>query len=347
MRFFWAIIAGLLIAASIVLVRSGEPAGSSAPTTTTPRSEPATPSIADRLNATARDAAASTADAEPEVEAPADDDTITATTWTLTEGQTLQEIARRRYGDARLWRRIVDANPKLAAGELELGDEIRLPDLDDIPEVDPAAAIVADLDAGRDQRTPPTTPTTPTTTTTPPTPTPPTTPSLPLGLDREIPDGTVVPGRLVQVDDALVADDTYTIRGSGTRDDPYRVSWELLASCGDAYRPSLGERNIPQRIAALDGAWIRIDGYVAFPLGGSESAELLVMLNQWDGCCIGIPPTPYDAIEATLVEPMAANQRHAINFGTITGRLSVSPYLVENWLVGLYLMDDAEVRIEL
>ena len=71
------------------------------------------------------------------------------------------------------------------------------------------------------------------------------------------------------------------------------------------------------------------------------------MLNQWDGCCIGIPPTPYDAIEATLVEAMPAGQRHAINFGTITGRLSVSPYLVENWLVGMYLMDETEVRIEL
>jgi hypothetical protein len=29
------------------------------------------------------------------------------------------------------------------------------------------------------------------------------------------------------------------------------------------------------------------------------------------------------------------------------GRLQVSPYLVENWLVGLYLMDDAEISLEL
>jgi len=350
-RFFWAIIIGLLVAAGVLLVRPTDRTGDAGPTagsTTPPATRPATePSVTETLGDLARRSATAPPDKpEPDPQSETDDDTITATSWTLAQGDTLQDLARRRYGDARLWRRIVDANPGLAAGELELGDTIRLPDLAEIP--DPAAAIVADLDAGREERDPDAETdaddaTKPTTTAA----VDPDVPTLDLGLDREIPDGTVVRGRLVRTDDAIVADDTYTIRGSGTYDDPYRVSWELLASCGDGYRPSLGERDIPQRIAALDGAWIRIDGYIAFPLGGSESTELLVMLNQWDGCCIGIPPTPYDAIEATLVEAMPAGQRHAINFGTITGRLSVSPYLVENWLVGLYLMDDAEVRIEL
>ena len=31
-----------------------------------------------------------------------------------------------------------------------------------------------------------------------------------------------------------------------------------------------------------------------------EVNEALVMLNQWDGCCIGVPPTPYDAVEVRL-----------------------------------------------
>ena len=122
---------------------------------------------------------------------------------------------------------------------------------------------------------------------------------------------------------------------------------ERLASAADTYRPSLGETAIPQRIAALDGAWISIDGYVAFPLGGEAATEILVMLNQWDGCCIGVPPTPYDAIEVALANPVPRSQRHAISFGTLTGRLQVSPYLVESWLVGLYLMDDAEIKLEL
>jgi phage tail protein X len=346
-RFFWAIIIGLLVAAGVLLVRPadrGETGPATATTPTEPRRTPApsTPSVTDTIGDLARQAATDTAPEETPDDTPGD--TITATTWTLAEGDTLQDLARRRYGDARLWRRIVDANPGLAAGELKLGDTIQLPDLANIPESDPAAAIIADLDAGREERADDDAEAT---TTAAATITDPDAPTLDLGLDREIPDGTVERGRLVKLDDAIVADETYTIRGAGTKDDPYRVSWELLASCADGYRPSLGERRIPQRIAALDGAWIRIDGYIAFPLGGSESTELLVMLNQWDGCCIGIPPTPYDAIEATLVEAMPAGQRHAINFGTITGRLSVSPYLVENWLVGLYLMDETEVRIEL
>ena len=74
---------------------------------------------------------------------------------------------------------------------------------------------------------------------------------------------------------------------------------------------------------------------------------MIVMLNQWDGCCIGIPPTPYDAVEVKLDAPVAPGQRHALRYGTVKGILTVEPYLIENWLVGLYLMDDATVRLEL
>ncbi len=31
-----------------------------------------------------------------------------------------------------------------------------------------------------------------------------------------------------------------------------------------------------------------------------EAKELMVMLNKWDGCCVGLPPTPFDSIEAAL-----------------------------------------------
>ncbi|MAD78982.1 MAG: hypothetical protein CMJ51_06385 [Planctomycetaceae bacterium] len=335
MKFVWAIIAGLLLAAAVLLARGeSRPTGvrsSSGPVIAPVPAKPRTPT-------TGRAASSST-----DSNSDASDDRIDATSWVLTDADTLPELARRRYGDERLWRRIVDANPLLAAGELELGDRILLPDLADIPEpVIDAASLVADLDQGRGER-----PTDPEAEPTPSIEVPPGTPSLTLGLDREIPEATVEPGKLFKVDDAIVADGDFTIRGSGTQEDPYRVSWELLASAAEGYRPSLGERQMPQRVAALDGQWIRIDGYVAFPLGGADTSELLVMLNQWDGCCIGIPPTPYDALEVSLSEAIPPAQRHSINYGTLTGRLLVSPYLVENWLVGLYLMDDASVRFEL
>ena len=366
MRFIWAIIAGILIAAAVVLVRNRDstvtPASPTAAPGTAPGTAPKAPS-APLATDTIRNIATAAADATETTpgsvtggEDSATDDSnrssddadsqaanapITGVTHVMVEGDTLQSIALRRYGDPRLWRRIVDANPALAAGELRLGDSLDLPPLESISDTTATESLIADLDAGRSER--------------------PAeavaedrievsadAPRLELGLDKEILDAKVVPGELVRLaDDRMVADGEFTIRGEGTRESPYRVSWELLASASDGYRPSLGERNIPQRIAALDGAWVRIDGYVAFPLGGAESTEILAMLNQWDGCCIGIPPTPYDAIEVALVAPVPRSQRHAITFGSLTGRLQVSPYLVENWLVGLYLMDDAELRIEL
>jgi hypothetical protein len=171
-----------------------------------------------------------------------------------------------------------------------------------------------------------------------------------LGLDLTIKDAKVVPGNIVPRPDAknggtlLYADGKYEIRGAGTAESPYRVSWECLASAAETYIPRLEEREIPQRVAMLHGKVVEVEGYLAFPLMVSETKELLVMLNQWDGCCIGVPPTPYDAIEVKLTEPAKRGGRHAtFNFGGVRGTLKVDPYLVENWLVGLYILDDARM----
>jgi hypothetical protein len=89
----------------------------------------------------------------------------------------------------------------------------------------------------------------------------------------------------------------------------------------------------------LDGKWIEITGYVAFPLMVDAPDECLSMMNQWDGCCIGVPPTPYDAVEVRLTEPVSGNAR-LTTYGTVRGRFKVDPHLVGGWLVGLYLMDE-------
>ncbi|MFM7797683.1 MAG: hypothetical protein ACKPBA_01710 [Planctomycetota bacterium] len=171
-----------------------------------------------------------------------------------------------------------------------------------------------------------------------------------LGLDAKIKEATVVAGNIVPKKDAktgeelLYADGKYEIRGKGTPELPYRMSWECLASASESYMPRLNEREIPQRVAMLDGKVVEIEGYLAFPLMVSETKELLVMLNQWDGCCIGVPPTPYDAIEVKLLEPAKRGGRHAtFNFGGVRGTLRVDPYLVENWLVGLYILEGARM----
>jgi hypothetical protein len=172
--------------------------------------------------------------------------------------------------------------------------------------------------------------------------------SLKDGLDRKLGNAVIVAGNILkQADGSILADNKYLISGAGTLEDPYRVTWECLTSASQTYIPRLQQNIIPQRVAMLDGKWIRIEGYMAFPLMLQESSEILAMLNQWDGCCIGVPPTPYDAIEVKLAVPVKPGRRHTYNFGTVTGKFKVDPYLVENWLVGLYQLESASLQSDM
>jgi hypothetical protein len=132
------------------------------------------------------------------------------------------------------------------------------------------------------------------------------------------------------------------LRGKGTKDEPYEVTWEMLMSAQETYQPRLGKKRIPARLSMLDGKWVKITGWIAFPIMAASPDEMLMMLNQWDGCCIGVPPTPYDAIEVKLAEAAKGEQRIKTS-GVVLGKLKVDPFLVRDWLVSLYLMDDAEL----
>ncbi|MBS0191153.1 MAG: DUF3299 domain-containing protein [Phycisphaerales bacterium] len=143
-------------------------------------------------------------------------------------------------------------------------------------------------------------------------------------------------------DGTMVLEDRFALKGKGTQDDPFVVTWDQLTSTSEVYDPRKGQKKIPDRVQMLDGQYVTVTGYVAFPIYVREPKEMLSMLNQWDGCCIGTPPTPYDAIEVHLKEAATKEQRMA-TYGTVSGRLSVKPYLVGDWLVGLYVMDDAVV----
>jgi hypothetical protein len=159
-----------------------------------------------------------------------------------------------------------------------------------------------------------------------------------------------VPSKIERREDgAIVLDDAFVIRGSGTPEDPYQVTWDLLVSCSETYQPRLGKLKIPQRVAMLNGSHVRITGYLGFPFAALEVKELLVMLNRWDGCCLGVPPSPYDGIEVRLARPFATRGGgHMIfNYGTVEGKLMVDPYLINEWLVGLYLMEDAKLTMDM
>jgi hypothetical protein len=145
-----------------------------------------------------------------------------------------------------------------------------------------------------------------------------------------------------RLDDRTVrVDGRYTIRGSGTEADPFAISWELLGSSAGGVDAAAGRYEVPGRIADLRGAWVRISGYWAPPLMVFEAKEAMVMLNKWDGCCIGLPPTPFDSIEATFVRPIQVQGKHLFRFGTVKGRLVVEPFVAGSFLLGLYRLEDA------
>ena len=148
-------------------------------------------------------------------------------------------------------------------------------------------------------------------------------------------------------DGSMLVDREFIIRGSGSKENPYRITWDLLISAARQYEPRAGRTQLPERITMLDGKWVELPGYLAFPLVEEASDELLLMLNQWDGCCIGVPPTPYDAVEVTLVAPYKGEAGiNIFNYGTVHGRLEVDPYVTNGWLIGLYLMEEATLSFD-
>lgn len=141
-----------------------------------------------------------------------------------------------------------------------------------------------------------------------------------------------------RADGTTVLDERFTVKGEGTLEKPYEVTWELLTSVDQDFDPHAGKKRIPQRIAFLHEKYVKLGGYIAFPMNMQQPRELLLMLNQWDGCCIGVPPTPYDAIEASLNKTVTGDDRFA-TVGGVVGKMGIKPYVVGDWLVGLYTME--------
>jgi hypothetical protein len=136
-------------------------------------------------------------------------------------------------------------------------------------------------------------------------------------------------------------DGRFVLTGNGTERDPYTISWELLASARDSIDAAKGLLEPPPYIELLDGAWVRIDGYYSTPLVSESVSEVLLTLNRWDGCCIGLPPTPFDCVETNLSKPINMRSKHLVRFGTVTGRMAIQPFAIGNWLMGLYRLDNA------
>ena len=155
----------------------------------------------------------------------------------------------------------------------------------------------------------------------------------------------VVPSKAEKrADGALVLDGRFVLKGEGTKAKPYIVPWELLAATEEVYKPRKGLRKLPQRVTILHDKYIRITGFVAFPIQSVNPKECLVMLNEWDGCCIGVMPTPFDGIECRLATNASGRQRLAVH-GTLEGRFLVDPYEDGGWVIGIFLLEDGVLTL--
>ncbi|MEY3142566.1 MAG: hypothetical protein RLY21_1059 [Planctomycetota bacterium] len=136
-------------------------------------------------------------------------------------------------------------------------------------------------------------------------------------------------------------DGRYRVIGNGSPDDPYRISWELLTSAGPFIDPAQAALTPPPWVRALEGSYIEISAYYSTALRVPTTKHVLLTLNRWDGCCIGLPPTPFDAIDANLASSLDMNGKHLFRFGTFRGRLIVEPFAAGTYLLGLYRLEDA------
>ena len=142
---------------------------------------------------------------------------------------------------------------------------------------------------------------------------------------------------------APVIDGHYILGGDGSAEHPFEITWDLLVLASQTYQPRQGKTDIPPAVEAMNGKHIKIAGYFAIPMATTDPKEVLFMLNRWDGCCIGVPPSPYDAIEVRLKESISG-QKQIANYGTLSGTLKVDPYVENNWLLGMYLMEDGAIE---
>lgn len=140
-----------------------------------------------------------------------------------------------------------------------------------------------------------------------------------------------------------VLDANQWVQGAGTEAEPYVLGWEVLKSIDKHYDPKNGKDELPDWLDLLEGKFVTIEGNTLVPVVASTTRELLVMKNPWDGCCIGVPPTPYDAVEVALNHDVDFGNS-AVGYGSVVGVFYADPYVVDGWVLGVYIIEDAKYR---
>ena len=144
----------------------------------------------------------------------------------------------------------------------------------------------------------------------------------------------------IREDGSMHVEGVGLIPGNGTAERPYVLAWDTLRSVQREFNPRQGQSEVPGWLSALDGKRVRIEGNTLLPVVAQTTDELLVMQNPWDGCCLGVPPTPYDAIEVKLARPQRMGNSPT-GYGQVEGVMKIDPYIVSGWLLGLYMIEEA------
>ena len=140
-----------------------------------------------------------------------------------------------------------------------------------------------------------------------------------------------------------VIDSNLWVQGAGTQAEPYVLGWDVLKAVEKSYAPREDKDVLPDWLNYLDGKTVLIEGNSLVPVVATTTRELLIMQNPWDGCCIGVPPTPYDAVEVVLNHDVDFGNS-AVGFGSVQGTFYLDPYVVDGWVMGLYIIEDAQYR---
>ena len=149
--------------------------------------------------------------------------------------------------------------------------------------------------------------------------------------------------QLARTDDgAWLVDQLYVVRGQGTTNEPYLVTWDLLLSAAETYTPAAGSWELPKRLRWLDGKQLQIKGFLTSPTRANKSDHLLLTWSALDACCLGPPPNPCQAVEVKLESPITLD-RHVLIGVTVEGSFKLEPHLAGGLGLSLFRLDHARV----
>ncbi len=119
------------------------------------------------------------------------------------------------------------------------------------------------------------------------------------------------------------------------------VSFPLLESVGKPIGEAKTLDDIPKEVRDMDGKEVLLMGHLLVPYASGTVREFLIAKYPWDGCCMGVPPTIYTAVEVVLSKGQRLSDPTA-PLVTVRGRFVVSPQFIDGYPTGLYKIEEAK-----